>query len=51
MDRKYGPFVFLSPHMIFGNNVLHSGSQQKKVACFFALSLVALSSTLRPGLP
>ena len=39
-DRKYGPFVFLSPHvffMIFGDNVLCSSSQQKNVACFFAL--------------
>ena len=43
-DRKYGPFVLLSPHvrflywfMFFGDNVSRPGSWQKNVACFFAL--------------
>ena len=43
-DRKYGPFVFLSPHvcffMTFGDNVSRSSSRQKNVTCFFALSPV-----------
>ena len=37
-------FCFLKPtrafFMIFGDNVLHSSSQQKNVACFFAVSCV-----------
>ena len=40
-NRKYGPFVFLSPHVRFfydfGDNMSRFGSRQKNVACFFAL--------------
>ena len=46
IDRKYRLFVFISPHvrfLIFGDYVSHPSSQQKKVACFFALSLVLVA--------
>ena len=40
-NRKFGPFVFSSPHMrfflIFGNNLSRSSSRQKNIACLFAL--------------